>query len=210
MTRFDRHRLVYLDPARWGAIVAADPALRAIPAVVDWVASGHPLIARRALCADAAEMVPLGLPLPPPLGKRRLAVAVPPDAIASDAPPPLLADAMPHAPADWQRTLATLVALDPATRCFGSLAWAYLTGLPYLSAQSDLDLLWQVPHAGDATRLVAALIPIDAAAPMRLDGEIVTPAGLAVQWREWASDAPDMLVKALDGNRTMPRARIFA
>ena len=208
--RFERHRLVYLDPARWGETLAAYPALQAIPVVVDWVAKGHPLIARRPVCDDTEELVPLGLPLPPSLGKQRLAVAVPPGAILSDAPPPLLADAARDAPVAWQATIAALVALDPETRCFGSLAWAHLTGLPYLSETSDLDLVWQVSTADDAARRVAALVRIDAEAPMRLDGEIVTPTGLAVQWREFASDAPEMLAKAANGNRMVARTETFA
>lgn len=208
--RFDRHRLVYLDPARWDAILAAHPALRAIPVVVDWVAAGHPMIARRPICDDIAGLVPLGLPLPLSLGKQRLAVAVPADAIMSDTVPPLLADVVRSAPLVWLPTIYALTALDPETRCFGSLAWAHLTGLPYLSESSDLDLVWQVSTEDEATRLVAALLPIEAEAPMRLDGEIVTPTGLAVQWREWASDVAEVLVKAADGNRMIARTDLFA
>lgn len=208
--QFERHCLIYLDPARWHAVLAAYPALREMPVVVEWVAAGHPLIARRPVCDDAAGLVPLGLPLPPSFGKQRLAFAVPADAIVSDAPLPLLADAMQSAPAAWHDTIAALVALDPETRCFGSLAWAYLTGLPYLSETSDLDVVWKVAHADDAARLVAALKRIDTEAPMRLDGEIVTPAGLAVQWGEFASGAPEVLAKAADGNRMIARAEMFA
>ncbi|WP_380786493.1 malonate decarboxylase holo-[acyl-carrier-protein] synthase [Sphingomonas sp. R86521] len=208
--QFERHRLIYLDPARWNEILAAYPALREMPVVVDWVAAGCPLIARRPVCEDAAGLVPLGLPLPPSLGKQRLAFAAPADAIVSDAPLPLLADAMQSAPAAWHDTIAALVALGPETRCFGSLAWGYLTGLPYLSETSDLDVVWKVAHADDAARLAAALERIDTEAPMRLDGEIVTPAGLAVQWREWASDAPEVLAKAADGNRMVARIEMFA
>lgn len=207
--RFERHRLIYLDPARWNAVLVTYPALASSPLVVDWVAAGRPLIARRPVCDDAAGLVPLGLPLPPSFGKHRLAVAAPADAIVSDAPPPLLSDAMQSAPAAWQGVIAALVALDPKTRCFGSLAWAYLTGLPYLSETSDLDVVWKVADADDVARLVAALERIDTEAPMRLDGEIVTPAGLAVQWREFASDAPEVLAKAPDGNRMIARAEMF-
>lgn len=207
--RFDRHRLIYLDAARWPDILAAHPASRDIPEVVDWIAEGRPLIARRPLCDDGAGTVPLGLPLPPTLGKQRLAFGVPPEAILSDGPPPLLLDAAEHAPAAWQPTIAAVIALDPETRCFGSLAWAHLTGLPYLSATSDLDLLWQVEDAEAAARL-APWVQIAAAAAMRLDGEFVTPAGLAIQWREWVSGVPELLVKAMDGNRMIARTAVFA
>lgn len=206
--RFDRHRLIYLDAGRWPDILAAHPAARNIPEVVDWSATGRPLIARRPLSGDGAGTVPLGLPLPPALGKQRLAFTVPPQAILSDGPPPLLIDAAQDAPAAWQPTIAAVVALDPETRCFGSLAWAYLTGLPYLSATSDLDLLWQVRDAEAAARL-APIVQIATAAAMRLDGEFVTPAGHAVQWREWASGIPELLVKAMDGNRIIARTAVF-
>lgn len=208
--RLERHRLVYLDLARWSEILAAYPALQAIPVVVDWVVEGRPLIARRPVCDDAAGLVPLGLPLPPSVGKQRLAVAVPTGAILSNTAPPLLADAVRVAPAVWRETTADLIALDSETRCFGSLAWAHLTGLPYLSETSDLDLVWHVSTADAAERLVAALARIDAGAPVRLDGEIVTPTGLAVQWRELASDAPEVLAKAANGNRMVSRTEMFA
>lgn len=45
---------------------------------------------------------------------------------------------------------------------------------------------------------------------MRIDGELLTPQGHAVQWREWASDAPDLLVKAAHSNGVTPRASVFA
>jgi phosphoribosyl-dephospho-CoA transferase len=83
---------------------------------------------------------------------------------------------------------------------FGSLLWQHLTGLPYLSGTSDLDLLWPVAGAVDA-RLLPALAALDADAPMRLDGEIVLPDGRGVNWRELHAAAPDeaVLAKQRDG-----------
>ncbi|WP_333953285.1 malonate decarboxylase holo-[acyl-carrier-protein] synthase [Sphingomonas aerolata] len=100
--------------------------------------------------------------------------------------------------------------MDPDTRCFGSLAWAHLTGLAYLSPGSDLDLLWTVADQRTATARARALLTIGATAPMRIDGELLTPQGHAVQWREWASDAPELLVKAAHANGVTPRASVFA
>ena len=207
--QLERHGMVQLDPTRWPEILASHSAARGIAEISGWVDAGRPLIARRAACGDGAGLVPLGLPLPPSLGKQRLAFAVSPDAILSDTPPPLLADAQRSAPTSWQPTISAILALAPETRCFGSLAWDYLTALPYLSATSDLDLIWPVADAAEAARLTT-LSHIDAAAPMRLDGEFVTATGFAIQWREWASDAPELLAKASNGNRLIARAAVFA
>ncbi|WP_307437839.1 malonate decarboxylase holo-[acyl-carrier-protein] synthase [Labrys monachus] len=208
--RIERHDIVHLDPAAWPEIVADHPALQAVPEIAGWTGATRPLIARRPACGDRAGMVPLGLALPPALGKRRLALGVRPDAIAAVAPPPRLADAAAAAPAGWRDTIAALVAAAPATRCFGSLAWTWLTGLPYGSATSDIDLLWRVASPDRAAGLAAAITTIEARAPMRLDGEFVTPRNLAVQWREWASAAPEVLAKSADDCRMAPRAMLFA
>ncbi len=98
-------------------------------------------------------MIPLGLPLPPSHGKRRIAVALAPGELITHAPPPLLADAATAAPASWRQTIDLLVRLLLETRTFGSLAWQHLTGLPYLSDGSDLDLLWPLSSARRANTL---------------------------------------------------------
>ncbi|WP_414143825.1 phosphoribosyl-dephospho-CoA transferase MdcG domain-containing protein [Burkholderia stagnalis] len=46
---------------------------------------------------------------------------------------------------------------------FGSLAWQALTGEPYLSGTSDLDVLFPLPDAVQAATLLNGLAP----APMR-------------------------------------------
>ena len=84
-------------------------------------------------------------------------------------------------------------------RVFGSLAWQKLTGLDYLTACSDLDLLLPLPRS-DLTRLTAELAAIEAAAPMRLDGELVRADGAAVNWREIHAGVPDVLVKSASGS----------
>ena len=107
-----------------------------------WVRAGRPFIVRRPGCSDPAGKIPLGLPLPPSHGKRRIAVALDAGEIIEQKPPPLLADAAASAPSAWQETIGRLLRLYPQTRTFGSLAWQHLTGLSYLSDHSDLDLLW--------------------------------------------------------------------
>lgn len=205
--RLDRHRIVRIDPARCASAGAPREGMSTLAA---WVDQGRPLIARARSCDDPPGRVPLGLPLPPSMGRLRLAVAVPPEAILSSAPPPLLAEASAASPASWRAAIGTLVSIESGVRCFGGLAWAALTGLPYLSATSDLDLLWEVGSARAADRLAAAIAGVDAVAPMRIDGELVAPGRLAVQWREWASGAPALIAKSPDGARLVARGAVFA
>jgi phosphoribosyl-dephospho-CoA transferase len=80
---------------------------------------------------------------------------------------------------------------------FGGLLWQALTGLPYLSATSDLDLLWPGP-VGPA--FLDGLADLAAQAPMRLDGEICLADGFAVNWRELQAAGPGdtVLAKGLE------------
>jgi phosphoribosyl-dephospho-CoA transferase len=201
-----RHTLAYVAPEAWPAMVAAETD----PVVLDWAVAGRPAMVRRPACGDGDDTLPLGLPLPPALGKRRVALRCPRNAVARTAPPPLLRDAAAEAPERWQATILRLLALDPASRCFGSLAWRRLTGLPYLCEQSDLDLILQCASREDADAISAALTDIDAAAPMRVDAELVSPGGAAVHWREWRGGAREVVAKSLDGARVVSRERVFA
>ena len=67
-------------------------------------------------------------------------------------------------------------------RVFGALLWEHTTGLPYLSAQSDLDLLWLTSEELTAHSLVERLRQLDAESPVRLDGELELPDGAGVNW----------------------------
>ena len=82
--------------------------------------------------------------------------------------------------------------------CFGKA----LTGLAYLSDQSDLDCLW-APPAAQRRALLDALRTIADTAPMHLDGEIVLEDGGAVNWRELdrarLDPAAEVIVKSVDG-----------
>lgn len=175
--------MVRVTATAWAALMKLRPDLAAEPLVRDWVTAGHPLIVRRGGDRAEAHLIPLGLPLPPSHGKRRIAITRARDDLTHIAPPPLLAEARAAAPVAWQPVIDRLLALSPAVRTFGSLAWQHLTGLSYLTPQSDLDLLWQLPAGRAIDDLAPAIAAIAATASMRLDGEIVGDAG-AVNWRE--------------------------
>ena len=201
-----RHSMVKASAAAWTAVMKRSPELASEPIVASWAHAGRPLIVRRPGCNDVAGMIPLGLPLPPSHGKRRIAVSLAAADIVASAPPPLLADAAAAAPAHWRATIDLLLRLAPETRTFGSLAWQHLTGLPYLTDDSDLDLLWPLSAALQANTLPSDIARIAKQAPMRLDGEIVGRAG-GVQWRELTgNDEDEVLVKRPTGVANTTRA----
>ncbi|WP_409192956.1 malonate decarboxylase holo-[acyl-carrier-protein] synthase [Bradyrhizobium sp. RDM4] len=202
--------MVKVSAAGWAAVMNCYPELAGEPIVAGWASAGRPLIVRRPACSDTAHLVPLGLPLPPSHGKRRIAVSLAAADIVISEPPPLLADAAAAAPAAWRETIEELLRLLPETRSYGSLAWQHLTGLTYLSDGSDLDLLWPLSSAEQARTLPSDIAGIARRAPMRLDGEITGPAG-GVQWRELTGTENDeILVKCPTGVTSTTRAAFLA
>ena len=161
-----------------------------------------PCVVRRPLAGETGK-IPLGLPLPPSHGRRRLTLSVERGDVLSDAAPLRLADCRSLAPDAWQPTIDAILDLAGRrrtdVRCFGSLAWSALTGLTYLSETSDLDLLLTPPDLHDAIALATALAALQERAPMRLDGEIVRLDGAAANWRELLAGTDDLLVKWRDG-----------
>jgi phosphoribosyl-dephospho-CoA transferase len=197
-----RHDLIFVSPVAWRSLLQTRDDLIGESRIVDWADRGWPLVARRAMPCET-DGVALGLPLPPFAGKRRISLLVRPEDIVSTAPPLELGAAIGAAPEPWQQTLKDVASLASRqgveARIFGSLAWRILTGLDYLTAGSDLDLLLQLSGKRDLARLTADLAAIEAAAPMRLDGELVRDDGASVNWRELHTGAREVLVKTIRG-----------
>ncbi|OMG75079.1 malonate decarboxylase holo-[acyl-carrier-protein] synthase [Burkholderia ubonensis] len=210
-----RHTLVTLTAAGWAALFARDAALAADAPVCRWAERGWPLVVRRALPGETREFgVPLGIPLPPSAGKRRVAVSVGADALASVSAPPAFAAVLGAAPDAWRQPLLDLDALGArcgvAGRVFGSLAWQALTGEPYLTGASDLDVFFPLPGAAHAATLLDGLAAIDARAPMRVDGELLRDDGAGVNWRELHAGLPDVAIKMAGGVTLGPAAAFLA
>jgi phosphoribosyl-dephospho-CoA transferase len=189
------------------------PGLADLPLVADWALHEWPVIVRRRMAGDSANGVPAALPLPPSHGKRRLAFSFAFGAAVVALPPVLLADAVWAAPAGWQPIIAGLLDLGEAVgstpRVFGALLWEHATGLRYLTARSDLDLLWSISNGRKAAWLVEGLLRLDADGPVRLDGELELPDGAAVNWRELANQGGEALVKTMDGVEVRTKAGLF-
>jgi len=88
-----RHDLVLVSPAAWRSLLQRHDDLAGEPLVIEWVDRGWPLITRRAMHGEA-DGLPLGLPLPPFAGKRRLSFLMQPDDIVATARPLQLSSTM--------------------------------------------------------------------------------------------------------------------
>lgn len=208
-----RHDLVWLTQPGWDAAIARAPE-RELAALHQWRGHDWPAVVRRQEDGVADDVVCLGIPLPRSFGVRqRLALTARRGDVARVQRPLPLQDALGAAPPQW---LAALVALQRALAAFdvrvvGSLAMETLTGLPYLRAESDIDLVLQPRtvlelHAGTVLlEQHARLLP--------LDGEIVFPPGDAVAWREWVAARrarARVLVKSLRAVRLCEPADLAA
>lgn len=197
-----RHRLVRLDPAAWAHWLSSRERLSVVPVLQQWALKGWPFIVRRSLPEDG-DGVPLGLPLPLSLGKQRIALTMPLQAIDSSAALPGVGEVLEAAPAHWRPCLRRLAELSDAFRMragvFGSLAWQHATGLDYLSSSSDLDLAWSLPHTNRLDAFLAELAALDAAAPMRLDGELLREDGTGANWRELHAGSTELALKTASG-----------
>jgi phosphoribosyl-dephospho-CoA transferase len=201
-----RHSLVWLSAhADWRADVPAHDSR-----LTSWFACGWPAVVARHAADDPDPRIRLGVPLPPAEGKQRLALRVPLHDIVRQAPPLALSHVAAHAgvPADWQVPIQALDRLAPA-HVFGAFAWQLLTGLDYVHARSDIDVLWSVQTAHAADALVAKLQVWERRFDRRLDGELCLPEGGAVNWREYAGCAREVLVKRVDGAGLEARASLF-
>ena len=203
-----RHRLVRVRPAAWNTWLAARSDLANEPLLPGWVDRGWPLIVRRPTPGDGDD-VPLGLPLPPSAGKRRIAVQMAADDIIATTPLPTLAKCIDTAPPAWQPSLRQLAnhakAYGVEARVFGSLAWQRLTGLTYLSQGSDLDIVWTLPDRNRISWFLSDLADIDAHAPVRIDGELMRADGAGVNWRELHSGVPELILKTATDVILCPR-----
>ncbi|WP_022972657.1 malonate decarboxylase holo-[acyl-carrier-protein] synthase, partial [Xanthomonas maliensis] len=151
-------------------------------------------------------------PLPPAEGKQRLALCVALRGLARTAPPlplhALLAVAGLPQHAALQALLVDAQRQGVQPRVFGSFAWQALTGLAYVHAASDLDLLWTVTTPAQADTVVALLQRWERRYRLRADGELLLDVG-AVNWREYAGQASQLLLKSDHGCRLLPRAALF-
>ncbi len=207
-----RHDLLRIRPDGWARVLAGSACLRSLAEeprrlVGGWAERGWPVIVRRRTAEEKGAGIAVGLPLPPACDKLRLAFFIPPELVAETVAAVSLREEQVSTPADWQSQVAALTALGerlalPPT-VYGAVLWQHLTGLPYVHGGSDLDLLWPTPPAAVLPRLLDGLARVDAAGPVRVDGEITLASGCGVNWRELRQELPtpggSVLVKSMNG-----------
>jgi phosphoribosyl-dephospho-CoA transferase len=182
------------------AAQVSDDAMHA--QVTAWLAADRPLVVARQPCGEALSVtISVALALPPAQGRRRVALTVAAKDITRYTPPLRLADAIAHALVEWQPALAELDAaaihIDLELRVFGSLAWQALSGLHYLTPQSDIDLLWHPLSHTQLQQGIALLARWEQSSGLRADGEVLFGASNAVSWREWST------LKSCDDQRVL-------
>ena len=186
-----RHSLARLAPAGWASVRLQVPD-RHHAAIDRCSVAGWPAVVRRQEDGCPSHQVCIGIALPPDPAsaiKHRLPVRVDAQAIADLQPPRSLASVLCVMPARWQdglmRLQAELSKQQLSLSVFGSAALQAVTGLPYLHATSDLDLLLQPVSLTQLETGLQLLTHYSRELP--LDGEIIFPSGDAVAWKEWGN-----------------------
>ena len=201
-----RHQLAYLTAAGWEEALRWPAAQGIATQLRYWAAQGFPLVVtRQGTCTAVPGRIALGWPAPLRDGRQRVALNVAPKSVAWFDEFPEAHKALPLLPrgtrAPLQSLLAQLREIGVRPRVYGSYGWQLLSGLAYVHAASDFDLLLAVEHRDQADALVA-LLQASAPASLRIDGEFLFPDGGAVSWREYASWRAgltrELLVKRLD------------
>ena len=201
---FARHDLVWLTGRGWQRVRASAP-LDVITALDGWRDGGWPAVVRRAEVDLGAHEIAIGFALP---GKQRVGCRVEFCDVNRRTRALPLVGALDAVPPAWREPLAALErqAADAGLglAVYGSVALQALTGMQYVTAASDIDLLLrpltrkQLMNGLDVLAAHANVLP--------LDGEVVFPDGRAVAWKELRAafdSAPGARVLAKSLERVM-------
>ena len=177
---FHRHAFVWFRVE--DELLPADDVLRT------WLAQGHPLMVRSPCLSTDGAKVCVGLSLPPNPQKRRLAFELPRALVREVAPPPLCLPST-----ELLQQIQT--AAEAELRTFGSHAWQRLTGLPYVTETSDIDLLIFLNSRQSWENTRHHLEQISWSSSPRIDLEIVLAGDASFSWREFSTSPQRLLFK---------------
>jgi phosphoribosyl-dephospho-CoA transferase len=174
-----------------------------------WQSQHWPVVVRRLDADAAADEICLGLPLPPDAAGVKVRIAL----RARLAEVERVAPALTLREAAVREGVAAFCedADGLPLRVFGSVAMQALTGLRYVTASSDIDVLFAPASRQQLEDGLALLSRHGATLP--LDGEVVFPGGAAVSWKEWQmamTHPAKVLVKDLRSVRLLDTASLLA
>ncbi len=138
----------------------------------------RPLIVRRPCLSDDGQEVFLGLALP---GKKRMAFRISAASVRTVEFPPV-----------WENDAFRCPGF--VFRLYGSRAWERLTGLPYVTPDSDLDLLVDIDSRAGWESFLSSC-PRFPERP-RVDLEVIFHGDASFSWREYLGPAQDILIKS--------------
>ncbi|AIY42175.1 Phosphoribosyl-dephospho-CoA transferase [Collimonas arenae] len=217
-----RHSLVWLNANGWrraAQTAAADSVDTVCVALTRWQQEDWPLVLRRREADTSDNELCVGLALPPDGNgdKARIPLRVQLAGIQRIEEPLTLEKALAHMPPGWSGPLHAFAGdclhSGIVLRVYGSWAWQILTQQNYVTASSDIDLLFTPRSEPEFSRGMALLA--QHAARLPLDGEVIFPDGQAVAWKEcWqalhASSQPRVLVKTETIVQLTPLARLMS
>jgi phosphoribosyl-dephospho-CoA transferase len=213
-----RHSLVWLSADGWqraAQTVAAD--CRAT--LLRWQQADWPVVLRRREMGTLEDELCLGLALPPDGNgdKTRIPFKAQMKDVQRIEEPMALRQALVHMPSGWNGPLHAFAGdclhSGIALRLYGSWAWQILTQQNYVTASSDIDLLFTPRNTAEFSRGMALLA--QHAVRLPLDGELIFPDGHAVAWKEcWqalhGASQPRVLVKTSADVRLTTLASLMA
>ena len=187
--KISRHALVWLRESDHAALLAQVENDAQREFVCAWLAADRPLVISRQPDGMSRDLLAVGLALPPSLGKCRIALKLSRADITKFAPPLQLAEVIFHAPIKWRSALQKLDCaaknIGISLRVYGSFSWQSVSGLPYITATSDIDLIWQAHSPAQLQQGIALLSEWEKTNDLRTDGEVLFGDDYAVSWREW-------------------------
>lgn len=192
MDPMHRHDLVWLKLNAVQHAQYLGPAPMELPPALSllhrWVLGNYPLIVARQHDVPAG-FLRVGLAEPAAWGKRRLSYLVKSSDIEQHQQGPNLARVFHELPQPWQAGATALHAFleeqKIAACVYGSTAVQALTALPCITANSDLDILFKPRSWVAVNALCVQLHALQTSHPeFKVDGEVLSPAGFAVQWQE--------------------------
>jgi phosphoribosyl-dephospho-CoA transferase len=207
-----RHQRAWLVPS-WKAHLAAPLSTEALAALGEWFSRALPAM----VCGggeDGQAGLGLSVTLPSSRWHATLRFRVARAALARVGPPLPLAEAIASAPPAWRAPLIDLdraaAGVDVPLSVVGTLAWQHLTGEPYVTPGSRVELVFRPRTRRQLEGVLALLLARDAWDGPPLAGEAVLGWNDTVAWRDLAHGRRRVLVRSGASDAVVDVERLLA